>query len=242
MLLDQVLGDPAVAGAAREADVLEVAVDEAAVLVAPEPAVERRAVEHRLDLRPQLPGARLVGAEQLVVAEQDGPAIGMVRPLPRDPRRLVAVQAGVLVGGVEPEELPVLVGEREAARAALGGEARVAERGEVVLPARVHVVVAVERVRGDVGPPRPHRPRPEEVVAVLVVLAAVVDVAEVDDVLLAPLRRGIVEHLRDLRRRPASRAEAPSPSRRRGRSGRTRPAPAARRGGRRTAPSRGTAA
>ena len=113
-----------------------------------------------------------------------------------DPGVLVAVQAAVLVGGVERQELPVVVGQAEPARVLLGREARVLEPdAEVAVPADVVVVVAGNRPRhrllGVLD-----RPAVEEVRLVLALLARVVDVAEVDHVGLAA--GAVIDHVGDL--------------------------------------------
>jgi hypothetical protein len=74
-----------------------VAVDEAAVLVAPEPGVDGPFDGHWHQLRAHRDRTILIGAEKLVVGQQDGLRIGVLCAHAADPHRLVAVQAAVLV-------------------------------------------------------------------------------------------------------------------------------------------------
>src|SRR4029079_7259669 len=70
---------------------------------------------------------------------------------------------------------------------------------EVAVASRVHVVVADEVPRADRACLlRPDRPVREKAVAVFVVEAGVVDVAEVDDVLLQPVVEALHQHLAHL--------------------------------------------
>ena len=177
--------DATVADAAPEhRGVLLRLVDDAVVLVAPVPGGHdlraQQRVERAAQPRPLLAEAR----EQLVMREQQHPAaVRVVLDDPVHPAGLLLVEVVVHVGGVEPDQQPVRVAEREVARG-------LAERGqdprEVAVAAGVHLVVAVER---PVEPRRGRRPELEEPALGLPRRARVVDVAEVHGQVEAALGR-----------------------------------------------------
>src|SRR3954469_4357079 len=194
-------GHPAVADAAGVFDALRGVVEHAAVLVTPEPAPHPSGLEHGADLIDQFIFSLLIGAEDLVMGEEQSLA-RRAREHPLGPGGLAAVQVVLVPGGVKPEDRPVIVAQGEVAGALLAGEAAVFQSVvEEGVPTRVHVVIAVEVPRGDARRlARLHGPPGEEAVAVLVFPPRVVDVAEMDGVLLAAGRKAFFEDLSHLAR------------------------------------------
>src|SRR5262245_13257934 len=98
------------------------------------------------------------------------------------PHGLSTVKIRILVCGIEPDDLPVIVLQREVASPCLPREPRLAEQvAEVVEAAGVHVVICVQTPRSDdVLLLREHGPHSvaKEATVVLSLPTAVVDVAQ----------------------------------------------------------------
>src|SRR3954468_18432437 len=189
-------GYAAMADAAGGFDALVGAIEDAPVLVAPEPTPHPAGGEHGIDLLGEQAVAAVIGAKDLMMGEKHALAGACGERLQR-PLGLVALQTAILPGGVQTKQCPVIVLEAEVAFPLLALEPRVLEGVAVEgVAAGVHVVVAVEVPRGDaILFARTHGPVLKEAVAVLILPARVIDVAEVDGVLFTPGGEPLVQYL-----------------------------------------------
>src|SRR6185295_3113610 len=105
------------------------------------------------------------------------------------PCRLGVAKPGLLMRGVEAQDVPEIIVEREEARFLLPREARIGEEKiEVCVPARIHVVIPVQApgTKGVAGLAVANRPAGEKIPAIFSFQTGIIDVTQVDDVLLAP--------------------------------------------------------